>query len=181
MTKLYHPDTHPNDAFAEEMMRKINEAGAVFRKHLNEQNSNSANNARPENSPGAGAQPNDDVPPPPTGNTTMEKLLRDVWQKYKDADRKWRESWPDATQAFNKQKQLQQKYDEQKSICDKSPTIENLQRLMQMFAELSKAQMDYNTARLTVKRLLLERDMWLKEYKHELVDYQKIKNHSGRE
>ena len=47
MTKLYHPDLHPNDENAKDMMQSVNAANMVFQKHFLEQNKNVQKPAEP--------------------------------------------------------------------------------------------------------------------------------------
>lgn len=91
LANQYHPDRNPGNAHAEEMMRKINEAHNVFKKHLQNQTDhagNTGNTNRPGGNagtqrPGAGYGR-----PGATGGTTqsdMQILIKAYWRTYQDA------------------------------------------------------------------------------------------------
>lgn len=78
MTKLYHPDLHPDDENAKDMMQSVNAANMVFQKHFLEQNKNVQKPAEPVKDETKFANP------------AFNKHLDELWQQYLDNKQAWR-------------------------------------------------------------------------------------------
>lgn len=85
MTKLYHPDLHPNDENAKDMMQSINAANMVFQKHFLEQNKNVQKPAEPVKDETKFANP------------AFNKHLDELWQQYLDNKQAWRNQLDNVT------------------------------------------------------------------------------------
>ena len=190
----WHPDKHPNDKHAEEMMKKINEAHKVFKEYLDKggnTNTGSQSGARPGGNAGtrpggstsggssrpgnsAGGASGSYRPGGSTNNTSFadwrQSRLKDSWNKYQTAKAKYDAFAVELRKAFDKKIAEQAKYDALKAMFDKSPTTENLQKLSEQMVVFSRANMEHGTAKLTFQRLKLEMDIWKREHDILLAD-----------
>jgi len=181
----WHPDKHPNDKHAEEMMKKINEAHKVFKEYLDKggnTNTGSQSSTRPGNS--AGGASGSYRPGGSTNNAGFadwrQSRLKDSWNKYQTAKAKYDAFTVELRKAFDKKIAEQKKYDELKAIFDISPTTENLKKLSEQMAVFYQADMEHGTAKMTFQTLKLEMDMWKKEYDILLADIENSKNQGRR-
>ena len=188
----WHPDKHSdNPREAEKMMQKINEAHAVFQKHLeNVGNSNSGagstrpggnntNTSRPNGSSNtnAGARPDydDHRPRNERHDATMEKIIQDLWDKYQAADKKYREYDSELRKAYEEKVHQQDILDSVKKMYNASPTVENLKRLSDAMMAHSRALMNHNTAKFKMQTLKFERDLYKREYDQKVFEYNNYK------
>jgi len=195
----WHPDKHPdNPREAEKMMQKINEAHAVFLKHLERgatQNSgatsssgstrpgdNNTNTGRPSGSSNtsAGADHDDHRPRNERRDATMEQIIQDLWDKYQAADKKYREYGPELRKAYEERMRQQDILDSVKKMYNASPTVENLKRLSDAMMAHSRALMNHNTAQFQLQTLKFERDLCKRTYDLKVLEYNNYKQQGRR-
>ena len=198
----WHPDRHPdNPRAAEKMMQKINEAHAVFLKHLERdstQNSgatdsqsgsaqpgnNNTNTGRPSGSSNTSSTSrpdhDDHRPRNERRDATMEKIIQDLWNKYQAADKKYREYGPELRKAYEERVRQQDIVDSMKKIYNASPTVENFKKLSDAMMVYNRALMNHNTAKFQLQTLKFERDLWKREHAQKVMEYKNYKQQGRR-
>ncbi len=200
LAKKWHPDAHPNDPHAAEMMKKINEAHAVFLNYLErgstqnngatgsqsgsaQPSNNNTNTGRPSGSSNTSSTSrpdyNDYRPRNERRDATMEKIIQDLWNKYQAADKKYREYGPELRKAYEERVRQQDILDSMQKIYNASPTVENLKKLSDANMVYNRALTNHNTAKFQLQTLKFERDLWKREHAQKVMEY-KIYKQQGR-
>ena len=196
LAKKWHPDANPNDKHAAEMMKKINEAHAVFQDYLknnNNQNNNTGTNNntghRPGNNSTNNSANNGYRRPGNNANSdnahtshqqyydnVMQSVLRDLLNRYEKAKLEYEAAKLKLQKAYDTKVSLQQYVDRQKVIYDKSPTPENYAKLVDVVVKANKGEIDHRTAKYHFAMAKLLRDSLEKQYNITINDY---RNHTN--
>lgn len=189
LANQYHPDKNPGDKHAEDMMRKINEAHAVFEKYLmqggntnrggNSNTSGQSGNsgARPGTGGGAGTRPGNSTGTRPRNNPgggagqNMDDLLKTYWQMYQKAKRE-HENFLDGELATMRQKV--------KDTESELVQTDNLDKKIQYASKLQSLLMQQKMLVAQAVILAKTAQMYLKQYEDLAARINKSKTQGGR-
>lgn len=197
LAKKWHPDSNLDDKHAEEMMKKINEAHAVFQDYIKHNNNTGTNNntGRPGNNgtnnsannngyQRPGNNHNNNSTNPNYGHTShqqyydnvMQSVIKDLKNRYEKAKLEYEAAQLKLQKAYDMKVSLQQDIDRQKAIYDKSPTPDNYAKLVDVMVKANKGEVNHKTAKYNFAMAKMLRDSLEKQYNITLNDYANRKN-----
>jgi len=188
LAKKWHPDAHPNDQHALEMMQKINEANAVFQQHLQNNNANQGNNSGQRPNAGSGSRPNTGSGSRPDSGSSrdngydnvMKSIINDLRNRYEKAKLDYEARRLELQKAYDENELWKGKVLLQQKIHSQNPTIENYKKLVDVLLKANKAEIDHRTAKLQLEMAKTLRDSLYKQYQITLNDYAQRNNQKDR-
>lgn len=187
LAKKWHPDAHPNDPHALDMMQKINEANAVFQQHLQNNNANQENNSGQRPNADSGPRPNTGSGPrsgqeKPRDNVydRMLSILKDLWNRYEKAKIDYEAHRLKLQKAYDEKELWQGKASLQRKIYNQNPTIENYTKLVDVLLKANKAEIDHRTAKYQLEMAKLLRDSLYKQYQITYSDWEQHNKQKDR-
>ncbi len=138
MSKKYHPDNHPDDDSAKEMMQKINAANMTFQKHFTQnKEKESATAFNPENT-----------------NPEFNSILEDLWNKYVKAKEKADKYVKENVEPqYKSVSVIEKKLAIAKSEYEKNPSIEKQTFIHNLEQRLITAKFNHQSALIQARML----------------------------
>ena len=194
LAKQWHPDAHPNDKHtAEKMMKKINEAHAVFLKHL-ENGGNTGGTSRPGNTSGTRPNQGTNTGRPgtnggtsrPGGNSSTSRpgtnsstsahddpVVKMYWQYYQNAKRD-HENLINGELATMRKK-LTETEKELQTILNDSFGVDR-EKERKCVEKLNQLLFEHKLLVSRAKILADQKELWLKKYNEAIAIFEKKKN-----